>query len=258
MRRFFVDPESLQGDEVVLGGEVHHHLCRVLRLAPGDDLELLDGRGLVARCRIEELAKKVARVRVLARRREQEHLFPVRLIQGLPKGDKMDLILQKGTELGVTAFTPLVAGRSVARLSPGRQEGRLQRWEKIVQEAARQSGRVVLPRVDEPVGLDAALAGDEDLRLLLWEEESRPLRLALPEDGPRSAAILVGPDGGLAAAEVNAARAAGFVPVSLGQRILRTETAGFAVVAILEYLYGDLGCWPDGRQASGSAGKESP
>ncbi len=258
MRRFFVAPERLRADEVVLDGEVHHHLCRVLRLEPGAEVVLLDGRGLVVRARIEELTKKVARVRVLARTRADENLFPVRLIQGLPKGDKMDLILQKGTELGVTAFTPLCAGRSVARLTGGRKEGRRQRWEKIVREAARQSGRTVLPEVQEPVELAQALAGDEELRLLLWEGESRPLRDALPAVRPRSAAILVGPEGGLAGGEVARARAAGFLPVSLGRRILRTETAGFAVVAILEYLYGDLGCPPQGAPPPGLPGKESP
>ncbi|WP_429886643.1 16S rRNA (uracil(1498)-N(3))-methyltransferase, partial [Geoalkalibacter halelectricus] len=227
---------------VMLGGELEHHLGRVLRARVGDEVELLDGRGLCCRCRIEEFTKKGVRLRVITRAPVRERTLPIRLIQGLPKSDKMDLILQKGTELGVAAFTPWLAGRSVARPEPERRERRAQRWEKIVVEAAQQSRRALLPRLDAPMGLDEALCGDEDLRLLLWEEQSLPLAEILAGQKPRAAAVLVGPEGGLEAAEVERARAAGFIPVNFGPRILRTETAGFAVVSVLQYLYGDLGC----------------
>ncbi|WP_305041835.1 16S rRNA (uracil(1498)-N(3))-methyltransferase [Geoalkalibacter sp.] len=257
MHRFFVAPEALAGDEVELAGEPHHQLTRVLRLAAGEEILLLDGAGLGCRCRIEALTKNVVRVRVIARTRAPETAFAVRLIQGLPKSDKMDLILQKGTELGVTAFTPLEAGRSVPRLDEARRLARGRRWEKVVLEAARQCRRPILPRLDAPCSLPEALVGDEELRLLLWEEESRPLAEVLPAAPPRGAAILVGPEGGLEAREVAAARAAGFVPVAFGPRILRTETAGFAVVAILQYLYGDLG--PAGKaNLPAPLSKESP
>ncbi|SDM48337.1 16S rRNA (uracil1498-N3)-methyltransferase [Geoalkalibacter ferrihydriticus] len=241
MRRFFVNPEQLAGDEVILDGEIQHHLARVLRLVPKDEIDLLDGQGLCCRCRIEELTKKGVRLRVITRIPARERAFPIRLIQGLPKADKMDLILQKGTELGVVAFTPLLAERSVPRLEPERRQRRGQRWEKIILEAAQQSRRAILPRLDAPQPLAEALRGGEDLRLLLWEQESRPLAEVLPPRMPRAAAVLIGPEGGLAAAEVEQARAAGFVPVNFGPRILRTETAGFAVVTVLQYLYGDLG-----------------
>jgi 16S rRNA (uracil1498-N3)-methyltransferase len=119
---------------------------------------------------------------------------------------------------------------------------RLERWERIVREAAGQCRRSHLPRLVPPQPFAAALAAcDEELRLLLWEEESRPLAEVLPPAPPRSVALLIGPEGGLTVAEVAAARAAGFVPVRLGPRILRTETAGLAAAAVLQYLYGDLG-----------------
>lgn len=241
MHRFFVSPAQLAEDEGELSGELHHQLTRVLRLAAGEEILLLDGAGLGCRCRIETLTKNVIRFRVLARAREAEPAFAVRLIQGLPKADKMDLILQKGTELGVAAFTPLEAGRSVPRLDEARRLARGRRWEKVVLEAARQCRRSYLPRLAAPCCLPEALVGDEELRLVLWEEESRPLAEVLPAVAPRGAAVLVGPEGGLEAREVEAARAAGFIPVAFGPRILRTETAGFAVIAILQYLYGDLG-----------------
>lgn len=241
MRRFFVPPGDLTGEEITLAGETLHHLG-VLRLSAGEEILLLDGMGTLCRCRLEFLDRRSGKARVLSRWSEGESAFPVRLLQALPKGDKMDLILQKGTELGVTAFVPVLAGRSVARPAGGQEEKRLTRWERIVREAARQCRRPRLPHLTTPLPLVEALEGcGADLRLMLWEGESRPLAEVLPDAPPRDAAILVGPEGGFAPQEAEKARRTGFVPVRIGPRILRTETAGFAVAAILQYLYGDLG-----------------
>jgi len=242
MRRFFVPPENLQLDPVPLTEEIVHHLGAVLRLQTGDEIMLLDGQGRLCRCRLESLGRRAGTARVLECRQETEGALPVRLLQGLPKGDKMDLVLQKGTELGFSAFTPVLAERSIPALSADRGEKRRQRWERIIREAAQQSRRAHLPRLDAVLPLAAALQEcGEDLRLLLWEEESRPLAEVLPAAAPRDIAVLVGPEGGFSAAEVAVARRAGFVPVSLGPRILRSETAGLAMAAVLQYLYGDLG-----------------
>lgn len=244
MHRFFVPPESFEAEVVSLPREVVHHLARVLRLARGAEVLLLDGRGQMCRCRIETLGQGVGSARVLQRWREDETAFPVRLLQGVPKGEKMELVLQKGTELGLTAFTPVLAGRTVPRLD-GREEKRLVRWERIVAEAARQCRRPFLPRLDPPQPLTEALAASaEELRLMLWEEGALPLAGALCADAPKDAAILVGPEGGFSAAEAEAARRAGFVPVRMGPRVLRTETVGLAVAAILQFRYGDLGRTP--------------
>jgi len=242
MRRFFVPPPCLTTDLVPLPEEVAHHLATVLRLPAGEEILLLDGQGTVCRGRIESLTRRGGTARILERRLQAEGALPVRLLQGLPKGEKMDLVLQKGTELGLAAFSPVLAARSIPTPSAERGEKLRRRWERIVREAAQQSRRVCLPRLCDVLPLGEALRqSQEELRLLLWEEESRPLAEVLPAAAPRDVAVLVGPEGGFSAEEVAAARDAGFVPVGLGPRILRSETAGLAIAAVLQYLYGDLG-----------------
>jgi 16S rRNA (uracil1498-N3)-methyltransferase len=241
MRRFFLPPANMANEEITLSSEILHHLGAVLRLSAGEEIVLLDGLGNLCRCRIESLDRRSGKARVLHRWREEESALPVCLLQALPKGDKMDLVLQKGTELGVSIFVPVLAGRSISRPGTG-EEKRLLRWERIVREAARQCRRPCLPHLTSPLPLAQALSEcNADLRLMLWEEESRPLAGALPTAAPRQAAILVGPEGGFSSQEAELARRAGFLPVRIGPRILRTETAGFAVASILQYLYGDLG-----------------
>lgn len=235
MHRFFVPAAQLVGDDVTLEGEVLHHV-QVVRLRSGDAVLLLDGAGLVCRCELLGSDRRRARLQVRERWREAETAWPLRLLQGLPKGEKMELILQKGVELGLAAVTPVTTERSVP------QRGKEERWATIVREAARQSRRPLLPRLDPLQPLAAALKdAREELRLLLWEEGSVPLAQALPVAPPRDGVLLVGPEGGFAAAEAERAVRHGFVPVSLGRRILRTETAGLAVAAILQHRYGDLG-----------------
>jgi 16S rRNA (uracil1498-N3)-methyltransferase len=241
MHRFFVSPENLIQDPVFLPEEVLHHLA-VLRLKPGEEVLLLDGRGTVCKCRIESLGRRPGRAIILDRWLEDETAFPVHLLQSLPKGEKMDLVLQKGTELGITAFTPVLTGRTLFRAEEVREQKRFQRWARIVREACRQCRRPVLPRLSGIMSLAAGLSAcREELRLMLWEEESRPLAEVLPAVPPRSAAVLVGPEGGFSRQEAGVARGEGFIPVRLGPRILRSETAGFAVAAVLQYRYGDLG-----------------
>lgn len=242
MHRFFVPATDLAETEVSLTGEVLHHLAVVLRLTVGEEILLLDGLGTICKCRIAALQKKSGRATILERWQEADTAFPVHLLQALPKSDKMDLILQKGTELGIRQFSPLFSRRSVPKLAPARAEQRCQRWQRIVCEAARQSRRPRLPAVIAPRPLSEALAEcGEELRLMLWEEGSRPLTEALPDTPPESLALLVGPEGGFTAEEAQLAVQAGFQPVHLGPRIMRSETAGFAVTAVLQYRYGDLG-----------------
>jgi len=242
MLRFFVTPDRLQNDEVNLPDEVFHHLRVVLRRSEGEEILLLDGRGGVCRCRVDVLAKKGGMARVLERWQEVETAFPVSLLQGLPKGDKFDLVLQKGTELGIAAFTPVLSERSVPIRGAEREDKRLQRWQRIIQEAARQCRRPRLPTLHAVQSLEDALASCQaDLKLMLWEEESQPLAEVLSPRSPADVAILVGPEGGFSAGEAAVARGFGFVPVRCGPRILRSETAGFAVASVLQYLYGDLG-----------------
>ena len=241
MHRLFVAPKALQEPSVVISDEAFHHLS-VLRLRVGDEVLLLDGCGHLARVILRQVSRSTAQAEVLERWQEREALLPLRLMQGLPKGEKFEWLLEKGVELGVSAFTPLITARSQVR---GEKTAR---WQRIIQEAARQSRRPLLPSLEELQPLAAALtATTETLRLMLWEEESTPLNAVLPPVAPASCVLLVGPEGGFSAAEADAAVLAGFIPVSLGKRILRTETAGMAVAAVLQNRYGDFGTSSSGK-----------
>lgn len=241
MHRFFIAAEALQGDNIALSEEILRHMA-VLRLAKGADILLLDGAGNLCHCRIDQLDRKRGSAVVLSRSTERETVFPIELMQALPKGDKMDLVLQKGTELGINRFTPLQTGRSVPRLPPQREEQRRQRWLRIIREAARQCRRPVLPELGEISTLDAALSHcHSELRLMLWEDGCQPLESILPDTVPAGATVLIGPEGGFSEQEAETARLRGFIPVLFGPRILRSETAGFAAATILQYRYGDLG-----------------
>jgi len=234
--RFFVAADTLGGDTIEITGEALHHLRTVLRLGPGAELLLLDGEGACCQARLATVGRDRATATATARWTAAEHPCPLRLLQALPKGDKLDLVLQKGTELGVTVFQPLLSRRTLTRADTSRRG----RWQRIVSEAARQSRRPRLPRLEPLCSLGEALEKvDEPLRLVLWEESARPLREVLPATPPAAVALLIGPEGGFTADEVAAVAAAGFVPVHLGPRILRTETAGLAAGAVLQFLYGD-------------------
>jgi 16S rRNA (uracil1498-N3)-methyltransferase len=238
--RFFVPTESLQGDLVVITGEPCHHLRNVLRSKPGSVILLLDGRGQCCEARLEQLQPDQATARVLRRWRESETALPITLLQALPKGDKFDLILQKGTELGVSCFQPVETAHAIPHLDAARLAKRQLRWQRIVSEAARQSRRGVLPEV-KPLEKLATVLNEptSDLKLVLWEAGSVPLMQALPLSPPTGVRLLVGPEGGFSIQEISTLTAAGFQAVHLGPRILRTETAGLAVTSVLQYLYGD-------------------
>lgn len=239
--RFFLPDCDLGQSALRLSDEVLHHLRTVLRLSVGARIVLLNGRGDACLARIDQLERRQALATVETRWHETETALPLELIQALPKGDKLDLVLQKGTELGIRCFQPALTQRSVALPDAGRARNRQERWERIVQEAARQSHRGVLPEVKPLAPLAEILARPrQGLKLVLWEDGARPLGEALPETPPAAVTLLIGPEGGLAREEVAAILAAGFLPVHLGPRILRTETAGLAATGILQYLYGDL------------------
>jgi 16S rRNA (uracil1498-N3)-methyltransferase len=238
--RFFVPTESLQPDQVIIAGEPFHHLRNVLRVKPGCLLVLLDGAGQCCEVRLDQLQANQATARVTRRWQAQEQRLSITLIQSLPKGDKLEYILQKGTELGVSCFQPVETEHSIPSLNPSKLDKRLQRWQRIVSEAARQSRRCILPEVKAPDQLARVLErSSSELKLVLWESGAVPLAQALPQDPPAAASLLVGPEGGFSKAEVDTITAAGFKAVHLGPRILRTETAGLAATPILQYLYGD-------------------
>jgi 16S rRNA (uracil1498-N3)-methyltransferase len=246
VRTFFLGDNPVVGDTATVTGELYRHMARVLRLKAGSAVSLTDAEGGRLTGVIEDVAAKSLTVRITGRESEpeQEQALQITLYQGLPKGEKLDLILQKCTELGAAELITFDAARSVVKLRGERSAGRLDRCEKIVQEAARQSGRRSAPKVTIGGNLDAVLRGARhDVKLLLWEGE-RTTRLRQTFEAhpaPESVAVIVGPEGGLSPEEVEQAIAHGFTPVSLGRRILRTETAGLAMLSILQFYWGDVG-----------------
>lgn len=246
MRRFFIDENAVSEGTVTIKGNLFCHMTRVLRLKIGTRVILCDGVGRSHTGIIEAIGRESLSVRLEESSSEQappERPF-ITLYQGLPKGSKMEFILQKNTELGADAFVPFVSERSVAKLPRDRESERLERWRKIILEAARQSGRAILPALSPVMNLSEALAAsDQELKILLWEEEkgNRLKSVFGSRTVPKSVAVIVGPEGGLSAEEASAAAAAGFIPVSFGPRILRTETAGIALTAILQFYWGDMG-----------------
>jgi 16S rRNA (uracil1498-N3)-methyltransferase len=246
MRRFFVMPEFLRQDRGVIAGELSRHISTVLRLKTGDRICLADGAGHEAEAKIVAIGKDGIHVEIGPSRHSPSIVGSPRITvcQGLPKGEKTDLILQKCTELGVAGIELFQGARSVTRLEDERLAKRLSRWERIVQEAARQSGREDIPAVGFSGSLGEALRSKGALLgLLLWEgEEELGLKKVLAGRAkPETISVVIGPEGGLTPEEAAEAVDLGYIPVSLGKRILRTETAGLAVVSILQYVWGDVG-----------------
>ncbi|MBE0575449.1 MAG: 16S rRNA (uracil(1498)-N(3))-methyltransferase [Desulfuromonadales bacterium] len=238
--RFFVPAESLKSEQIVISGETYHHLRNVLRIKTGATILLLDGFGQCCEVQLEQLQPEHATTRVIRRWQETNLTLPITLLQAMPKGDKFELVLQKGTELGVSCFQPLETAHAIPNLTAARRHKREQRWQRIVSEAARQSRRSFLPEV-KPIQKLATVLDEpsDDLKLVLWEAGSVPLEATLPEHAPAGVRLLIGPEGGFSVTEISAITAAGFQAVHLGPRILRTETAGLAVTPVLQYLYGD-------------------
>jgi 16S rRNA (uracil1498-N3)-methyltransferase len=253
---FFVDPACLRTKQVSLPGRVAHQIRSVLRLRAGDDIELLDGSGALYEARLAEVTTDGVSADLLVRREpESEPSVRIDLYQALLKGEKMELVLQKGTEIGVTRFIPLLSERCISRPTVADLERKLDRWRAIVREAAEQSGRAILPEVGHLHSLAEACkeATSADLAAMAWEEEhavgigaavrEAGLRAEEPRKGdarPR-VALLIGPEGGFSSQEAREVRAAGLKVVSLGPRILRAETAALVATTLVLCESGDMG-----------------
>ena len=234
MHRFFVDNIDLQPGALVDLSSLHHQLTRVLRLQPNDEIVLLDGRGRAARVQLQSLEHGgVGRV-LAAETAWLEPAIRLTLYQCALKADKFEWVLQKGTELGISRFVPVISRRTIVRPA-ARLTKRYARWRRVIREAAEQSGRSLLPQLADPLSFDEAAAEPSDLRLLPWEEASRsaPGLGAQLGTRPASISLMVGPEGGLDAAEIAFASDLGWHTVSLGPRILRAETAALAAVTII-------------------------
>jgi 16S rRNA (uracil1498-N3)-methyltransferase len=243
MRRFAIAPDRIVDGRVTFDALESRHLTRALRLRPGDTVIASDGAGQNYTVRLDSVGARATGTVVGVAAGGVESPLAITLVQGVPKGDKMEAIVRAATELGAARVQAAVTARTVVRLAGGAASSRVARWQRVAREAAKQCGRAVVPVVAPPLPLSEALAmaGDCELAVCLWEGAAPPLAAVLADVGhPRSAAVLVGPEGGLEAAEVDAARRAGWRVAGLGPRALRTETAGPAIIAILQARYGDL------------------
>ncbi len=241
MHRFFVEEPLVEGALVSLSREESAHAIRVLRLKAGDPVQLLDGEALFAG-ELTQVRDSGVQAKVLSVLPSPESKARITLWQGLPKGDKLEHIVQKATELGVWTLWPVEMERSVAKADRARQGVKGERLERIALEAAKQSGRAHVPRVEAPCGFAQALARLDkeeafDLILVAWEEaEAQGLRLsqAVRENpGKERILLVIGPEGGIAPEECAALEQRGARFVTLGRRILRTETAGPSALAVI-------------------------
>jgi len=255
MPQFFISHEKIKGGRVYITGPDVNHITRVLRLGPGDCVTVLNGRGGAYEVVIEKAGREEV-ICAVTRELTVRVAPPLRvtLVQGIPRGDKMDLIVQKGTELGMSKIIPLICQRVVVKLEGDRAARRRERWQRIALEAAKQCRRPDVPEVGEPVDWDGVLAGlpPGAAAVIPWEEESiDSIKGYLLRSGPKEEIfVFIGPEGGFSPVEVERAREAGVRPVTLGPRILRTETVGLAVLAMILYQWGDLGGSFDERKES--------
>jgi len=229
--------------EITLPAQSGEHLTRVLRLEPGAAFTLFDGRGGEYAAQLAPRSGKAVRARVLAHAAvERESPLEVTLLQGIARGERMDLIVQKSTELGVTRIVPVFTERSVVRIDAKQRERKREHWQAIAVSACEQCGRNRVPEVAAPLALADALAAlsAPSRRLLLAAEATQPL-VAAVRAATAPLVLLIGPEGGLGEAEERHALSQGFLACRLGPRILRTETAGLAALAALQALAGDLG-----------------
>lgn len=249
MHRFFVRHENIRGARVDLPSETAVQIARVLKLRRGEQVALFDGAGREWTARLESVSESAASAQLVDERRPDVELpCAITICQALIRPERFETVLQKGTELGASRFVPLVTARVQGADSAGPSPARLARWQRIVLEAAEQSGRVLVPEI-APVARIEEIVPAEDARgpvVLLWEEERDAslrsvLHSVMQAGAPERLALVVGPVGGLMEAEVGAAKRAGARVAGMGRRVLRSETAAVAALAAVLYEFGLMG-----------------
>lgn len=242
MYHFFVEPSQIQEKRIIITGSDVNHIKNVLRMKIGEEIAVSNGvDGKEYRCGIEAFSEEevICTLRFI---KEDGVELPSRicLFQGLPKADKMELIVQKAVELGVSEIIPVSAGRSIVRLDEKKAKAKVSRWQGIAEAAAKQSRRGIIPKVTEVMSMKDAIAYAEnmDVKLIPYElaEDMAKTKEVISKIEPgESVAVFIGPEGGFEEKEIAAAIEKDFLPITLGRRILRTETAGFTVLAWLMY-----------------------
>ena len=237
MHTFYVSPDKISGDSTEIYGSEHHHLRNVLRLNVGDNIRIIDGIGNILIAEITNIRNDTTIVSIIDHQIQLKKKPEIALFQGIPKNDRMELILQKTTEIGLTKVIPVQTKRSLQEAS----ENRFERWKKIVISATKQCQTSWLTNLCEVHTFKECLKQLQfyDLKIILWENEkdNNIKTLLQPTEDISSIAVLVGPEGGFEDEEVEYAVEYGCKPVTLGSNILRTETAAIAITAIINYVY---------------------
>lgn len=253
MIRLFLSPENLSSEQITITGDQAKHLSVVLRVKPGDPVTIFDGQGYKYDCKVLKCKKKEVIAELISKTAYSvESPVSVTLVQGIAKGEKMDLIIQKSTELGVSRIVPVITERTQVR-----QTEKTERWKKIALSASQQSGRDKIPEIDEPANFEEFLyqqtrsphpdliheKPESQLGIIFSEhKQERNLKKVLASfNNAKQLTLLIGPEGGFSKDEISIAVDKGFIEASLGPRILRTETAPLAALSIIQYELGDIG-----------------
>ena len=241
LTRVYVEAPVTAGKRVVVEGSAVNHITRVLRLRSGDALTVFDGSGGEFGARIEEFRKDAVVVAVEEHRPlDRESPLTLTLAQGISRGERMDWIIQKATELGASKIVPLFTKRSMVRLDERQAERKIQHWRAIAVAACEQCGRNKVPELVTPIDFFDVLPADSSGATRLLLSPTGDLRIEDLQDTAKAITVLIGPEGGLEDVEQEAALAAGFKAVRLGPRVLRTETAAIAALTIIQHHFGDL------------------
>jgi len=243
MHRFYADPSFSDDDHLFLSPEDARHALVVLRMKPGQTIELIHDSSLFE-AQIVSVDNQQVSVRTIRKLSSTETSFSVTLFQGLPKSDKMDWIVQKATEIGVSQIVPLIMDRCMMKPDFRKDSHKIDRWRRIIREACKQSGRCAVPEILDPCTIfqlkdHLSLPA---LNVVPWEDTNGygPRAFCQDHPNPVSLGILIGPEGGIDQKEISFLRSIGFIPVTLGKRILRTETAGLAAVSAFLGIYGEM------------------
>ncbi len=246
MKRFKIDAREVKKTASAIRGPDANHMINVLRLKAGDRVVLFDGTGMEYEARIKKISSMEVRLSITKTCRGlAEPPVRITVAQGFLKERKMDTLIRPLTELGISRWVPFFAARSVSRPDAQRLSKRVARWQKIAAESLKQCRRARAPRIETAADFEQMLqlAGESDVKMAFWEEEAGPLSEvdSFGDADPREIFIILGPEGGLTLEEISRARQAGFKSVSLGPRILRSETATIAACTLAPYRCGDLG-----------------
>ncbi|MBR0359541.1 MAG: 16S rRNA (uracil(1498)-N(3))-methyltransferase [Clostridia bacterium] len=246
MPKFFTARENITDSQIIIDNEDANHIRKVLRLNTGDEITVCDGRGIDYTAVISEIGKNSIVCDIKdSKKCDTEPGVEITLYQGLPKAAKMDYIIQKNTELGICRVVPAKLSRCVVKLEDkSAEEKKIQRWQKIANEAAKQSGRGVIPEIAMPMTVDEIIDAvkDSDLVFVPYECETKTRLRDIVEETPdaKHISFIIGPEGGFDVTEIERFKSAGIKTVTLGKRILRTETAAEAVVSMLMYAYNEI------------------